>query len=110
MLPSFYATAGPNGFWVFLLLTVLAGGAASWRMSHAVAETWQPLWHALAYTALIAAAVRFLHFALFEEPLISPQSYAIDLGILLAIAVAGYRHRRSRQRSVQYPWTRRQAK
>ena len=32
----------------------------------AIAQTWRPLWHIAAYMALLGAAVRFIHFALFD--------------------------------------------
>ena len=54
---------------VFLVLTVLLGGAAAWSTGRAIAETWKPYWQLVWYVLLLAAAVRFIHFGLFEEPL-----------------------------------------
>jgi hypothetical protein len=61
---------------VFVLVTVLMGGLAAWLTGRAIAQTWRPFWHLLIYIALLGAAVRFVHFALFEEPLLSPVLYA----------------------------------
>ena len=52
----------------------------------------------------MAAAVRFCHFALFEEPLLSLPSYVVDFAIAFAAASLGYRLVRARQMAVQYGW------
>ena len=52
--------------WLFLLVTVLMGGWAAWMTGRACAVTWRP-WIVLAlYLVVLAAAVRFIHMALFE--------------------------------------------
>lgn len=95
----------PNGSTVpFLLLTLAAGGGAAWRTGQAVAERWGELWPVAAYTLLIAAAVRFLHYALFDAELLSLASYAIDALILIAIGLIAHRIRRARHITEQYPW------
>lgn len=99
-----YETAGPNGAYVFILLTVLIGGWAAWRTGQAQAQSWAPTWPVVAYAAALACAVRFLHFALFSEPLLSPVNYFVDFIFLLAVALAGYRVRRVRHVTEQYPW------
>ena len=63
----------------FVLLTVCIGGWAAWRTGQAQAQSWAPAWPVVAYTAVLAAAVRFLHFALFSGPLLSPIDYLVDL-------------------------------
>lgn len=88
----------------FLLLTLAAGGGAAWRTGQAVAERWGPVWPVAAYTLLLAAAVRFLHYALFDAELLSPVSYVIDTAILSVIALAAHRVRRTRHLADQYPW------
>jgi hypothetical protein len=52
----------------------------------------------------LAAVVRFCHFALFEEPLLSLRSYIVDFAIAFAAASLGYRLVRARQMAVQYRW------
>ncbi|HKZ96340.1 MAG TPA: hypothetical protein VJ045_05120 [Hyphomicrobiaceae bacterium] len=104
MLRVIYETTGESDLYVFLLLTIVLGGWAAWRAGQAVAQAWLPLWPVLASAALIAAAVRFLHYALFAGPLLSPTNFLIDLSFLLVIAFAGHRTRRARHMSEQYPW------
>lgn len=99
-----YANEGGNTLWHFVLLTLLIGGGAAWRTGQAVAQGWGPLWPVAGYTALLAAAIRFLHHALFGGALLSLPSYLVDLAILLVIALVAYRARRTRHMSEQYPW------
>jgi len=99
-----YELAPSNGVLAFVLLTLLVGGGAAWRTGQAVAEGWEPPWPAAAYTVLIAEAVRFLHYALFQGNLISLPSFLVDLAILLASALLAYRLRRTRLMTEQYPW------
>jgi hypothetical protein len=104
MFDAIYETAGPNGFWVFLLVTVAMGGAAAWVTGKAIAQTWRPAWHLAVYVALLALAVRFFHYALFWETLVSPANFAVDVCVLAVIAFLGHRVERARQMSSQYPW------
>jgi len=62
---------GDNALWIFLLLTVIIGGAAAYASGKAIAQTWRPYRQVPFYCLLLAAGVRFCHFALFEEPLLS---------------------------------------
>lgn len=96
--------AGPNGHWVFLLCTIVLGGLAAVVMGKAVAETWRPAWQVVAYAVLLSFAVRFMHFALFEERLVSGRNLLIDLAVLLACGAAGYVSARRRQMLTQYSW------
>lgn len=102
-MPDIYVT-GANGFWIFIVLTVMLGGAAAWATGNALAATWRPLWQLVIYIVLLAAAVRFFHFALFAEPLLAVGNYVVDLAVLLTVAVAGYRLRRAHQMTTQYAW------
>ena len=54
-----------------VLVTGLIGGGAAWLAGRAIAQTWRPFWHVVVYMALLGAAVRFVHFALFEATLLS---------------------------------------
>ncbi len=103
MLGQFYE-GGENGLWTFILVTLLMGGLAAFASGKAIAQTWRPFWQVPLYTLVVAAAVRFLHFALFEEPLASLPSYAVDFAIAFAAASLGYRLARARQMAVQYGW------
>jgi hypothetical protein len=101
-MPSWLYTAGPNGLWVFLLVTVILGGGGAFVSGKSIAETWRPLWQVAVYMVLMALTVRFLHFALFEEPLLSLRNFVVDYVLLLALAFAGYRWTRARQMATQY--------
>ncbi len=56
-----------------LLVTGVIGGGAAFLAGRAIAQTWRPFWHVLVYMAMLGAAVRFVHFALFEATLLSPR-------------------------------------
>jgi hypothetical protein len=92
-----------NGLFVFVLMTVL-GGAAATASGRALAKTWSPAWVILPYMAVLSAAVRFLHFALFQEELLSIHYYLVTLVVMLAIAWISYRSMRAAQMATQYSW------
>ncbi len=62
----------PYGLFTFVLLTLVLGGAGAWATGRAMAMTWRPLPMLAPYMVLLAAGVRFLHYALYGEPLLSP--------------------------------------
>jgi hypothetical protein len=101
-VPTWLYTAGPNGLWIFLLLTVFLGGGGAFVSGKSIAETWRPLWQVPVYMVLMALTVRFLHYALFEEPLVSLRNFVVDYVVLLTMALAGYRWTRGRQMATQY--------
>lgn len=99
-----YETYGLNGFWVFVLTTLLLGGAAAFASGRAVADSWgNPLLLVL-YAFLLGLAVRFIQYAIFEQPLLPLIAYLIDTAVLLAIAFVGFRLRRTVQMIRTYPW------
>lgn len=99
-----YDLPAANGGLAVVLLTVMIGGGAAWQTGQAVAQGWRPVWPALAYSAVLAAAVRFLHFALFGAPLLSLPSYLVDFVFLAVVALVGHRARRTRHMTEQYGW------
>jgi hypothetical protein len=103
-MPENLYEGGDNVLWTFVLLTVLIGGAAAYASGKAIAHTWRPFWQVPFYSLLLAAGVRFCHFALFEEPLLSATSYAVDFLVTLLFASLGFRLVRARQMSTQYKW------
>ncbi len=92
-------------FTEFLFVTLLLGGAAAWLTGRAMASTWQPNWLLAIYLAMLAAAVRFIHFALFDGTLLSGWYYIVDLIVLLVIGFAGKRFTRAGQMVRQYGFT-----
>ena len=103
-MPDWLYDAGPNGHWYFLLVTVVMGNLAAYATGSAIAATWRPRWQLFVYGVLIAVAVRFIHFALFEEPFLAPRSFLVDLVVLIAAVVAGFKVTRRRQMLEQYDW------
>lgn len=101
-MPEWLYDAGPNGDWVFLLVTVLMGGLTAYATGSAIASTWRPPWQIVVYGLLTAAAVRFIHFALFAEPFVAPRSYVVDLIVLIVASWIGFRITRRRQMHEQY--------
>lgn len=87
-----------------ILVTGLIGGGAAFLAGRAIAQTWRPFWHVMAYMLLLGAAVRFVHFALFEARLLSPASYAADTVYLLLIGALAWRMTRAVQMTTQYYW------
>jgi hypothetical protein len=99
-----YDSSSENGLWIFLLVTVAMGGGAAYVSGKAIAQTWRPYWHVPLYMVILAAAIRFCHFALFQEPLISLKSFTVDLLVALVAASFGYRLVRAGQMARQYAW------
>ena len=88
----------------FLLVTVFLGGGAAYLTGRAVAVTWQRIPVLIIYLAMLGAAVRFIHYALFNGTLLELHYYIVDLIVLLLLGGLGYRITRAAQMSGQYPW------
>src|SRR5262245_28516378 len=87
-----------------LFVTGLIGGGAAWLAGRAIAQTWRPFWHVVVYMAMLGAAVRFVHFALFGGTLLSPASYVADTLYLLLLGALAWRVTRAGQMATQYYW------
>jgi hypothetical protein len=103
-MPSYLYDASENALWIFVLVTILMGGSAAYVSGKAIAQTWRPFWQIPLYMLILAAAVRFCHYALFWEPLLSLKSYVVDFTVALIAASFGYRLVRTRQMTHQYGW------
>lgn len=77
---------------------------ATWITGKAMALTWRSEVKFLASALALAAAVRFLHYALYQGPFLSPVHYVADLVVLSVIGLIGYRYTRTGQMVTQYPW------
>jgi hypothetical protein len=95
---------GDKSFYVYLLVTVALGGAAARVTGSAIASTWRPTWQILGAALLLACAVRFFHYALFAEPLLSLRRFLLDYGVLTLFAASGFQLTRAQQMVEQYPW------
>jgi hypothetical protein len=96
----------PDVSWlgVFLLLSVCMGGGAAWLAGRAVAATWRPWWHIALYMLLLALAVHFLHFALFDSTFLSLPAYLLDYAVCLIFGLLGFRLMRVAQMATRYGW------
>jgi hypothetical protein len=90
--------------WLFLLVTCVMGGWAAWMTGRACASTWRPYIVLFVYLLILTAAVRFIHFALFEGTLRSVHYYLVDLVVVQLIGATGYRWTRVRQMVSKYGW------
>ena len=93
-----------DGFRVFLVLTLILGGGAAFLAGKGLARGWKPSWRIFFYMALLAAAVRFFHYALFDGRLLSLYYYLVAYALLLAAASLGFRSMRTTQMVTQYRW------
>jgi hypothetical protein len=87
-----------------IVVTVVLGGGAAWLSGRAIARIWHPAWQVVIAALLLAAAVRFLHFALFDGELTSLPSFGLDALILLVTGLLAWRTTRAAQMVSQYPW------
>src|ERR1700756_1097226 len=108
-----------DSFGVFLLVSVVLGGGAAWLSGRAIAATWRPWWHIVAYMLILGAAVRFIHYDLFEGTLLSLHYYLIDGAVCVLFGFLGSRMPRAAQMATQsgflnvrtgpFSWARRRA-
>jgi hypothetical protein len=90
--------------WLAFFVLGVLGAAAAVSTGRAFARSWSPQWQIAPAIIALAAAVQWLHFALFQEDLLSLHYYLVTLVILLAAAFFGYQSMRARQMSTQYSW------
>lgn len=93
-----------SSVWLFAIVTCLMGGWAAWMTGKACASTWRPYRVLFLYLIILTAAVRFIHFALFEGTLLSPHYYLVDMVVVQLIGAVGYRSTRVRQMVSKYRW------
>ena len=94
----------PYGLFTFVLITLILGGAGAWAAGRALAQTWRPIAMIALYMLFLTAGVRFLHYALYGEPLLSVQFFLIAYVWNAAVSLLGYRAMRARQMATQYSW------
>ena len=88
--------------WEFVFVTVILAGGAAYLTGRATARSWLGEGHLIVYMALLAAATRFIHFALFDGTLLSLHYYIVDFVVITAIAILGKRVTRAGQMARQY--------
>jgi hypothetical protein len=85
-------------------VTVVLFGLAAFLAGQAAARSWRPAWRILPAATLLAAADRFLLYALFDAELASPGGFLIAAAILAGLAATAYYLTRARKMVQQYPW------
>lgn len=95
--------ASENIFQV-LFVTLVLGGGCAFLAGRAIASTWRSIWVVIAAMIPMGLAVRFVHFALFNETLVFPRTYAIETLVLIAIAGLSFQRTRAQQMVSQYYW------
>lgn len=88
----------------FCVITLLLGCPAAWMTGRAIARQWKPIGQLVFYCILLAAAVRFLQYALYGAALFAAPAFAFDLLLLSGSALVGFRLARVRQMVTQYRW------
>ncbi|MBV8963100.1 MAG: hypothetical protein JOY67_16445 [Hyphomicrobiales bacterium] len=91
-------------FWIFVLVTLVMGGAAGFSTGRAIAQTWRPGWHLVVSALTLGVAVRFIHYALFEASFLTVQYYVIDTLLVLLAGFVGFRLTRVKQMTARYRW------
>jgi hypothetical protein len=94
----------PYGLFTFVLLTLILGGLGAWATGRAMAQTWRPLAMLALYMVFLTVGVRFLHYALYGEPLLSPALFISAYIWTMAVGVVGYWTMRATQMATQYSW------
>jgi uncharacterized protein DUF6867 len=93
-----------QSFGVFILVTIILGGGAAMLAGRAIAATWRPWWQVVAYGFILAGAVRFIHFSLYDGTLLSLHYYLVDTFFCVAFGFLGFRAARATRMVSQYRW------
>ncbi len=88
----------------FLIITLGFGGLAAVMAGRALALTWRSRWQIIPAMLLLTAAVRFLHYVMVQEELLSAFAFAADFASLFCIAWLSFVQTRRRQMQRQYGW------
>jgi hypothetical protein len=89
---------------VFIGVTLILGGLASFAAGRAVARNWRPLGLLALYGLPLTFAVRFLHWSLFGEPLAAPLAALIAYAWMIFAQGLAWRIAHDALVRRQYPW------
>ncbi len=89
---------------VFLLISVVLGGGAATMMGRNFAVNWRSPIAVIVAGIGLALGVRFLHYALFQETLLTPMGFLADAIVIIAFSLVGFRWQRADQMTTQYYW------
>jgi hypothetical protein len=88
----------------FFAMTVALFGGPAFLTGQALAQSWRPAWQILPAALLLAAADKFLLYALFAAELTSLGGFLIAAVMLGTLLLAAYYLTRARKMVQQYPW------
>lgn len=88
----------------FIGITLIFMGGCAFMSGQALAATWRPLWQCFPYALGLAAASRFIAYALFKGTLLSIPFFVTDWLALTAMILAAYRMTQAKRMVRQYPW------
>jgi hypothetical protein len=100
-LTQFYSN---ESIFQVLFVTLVLGGGCALLAGRAIALTWRSIWIAVISMIPLGMAVRFVHFALFNEILLQPQTHLAETVILIAAACLSFQRTRAQQMVRQYYW------
>ena len=89
---------------VFLVLTVVLAGGAVTLAGRAIARNWKPAWQVIAAAFGLAAANRFLVFALFGGELLDVGGFLVAFLVIAALGLLSWRLAAVAAMVRQYPW------
>jgi hypothetical protein len=87
-----------------LFVTVVLGGGCALLAGRAIALTWRSIRIAVIAMIPMGLAVRFVHFALFDEPLLQPHAFLVETAFLIAVSCLSFQRTRALQMVRQYYW------
>jgi len=87
-----------------IFITFVVGCGCAWQTGRSLALTWRPIGAVIRAMILLGMAVRFLHFALFQEALLVPAAYLFETACLISVASLAWRYTRAQQMVRQYYW------
>ena len=94
---------------LFLFVTVGLGGGAAMLAGRAIAATWRPWWDVVKYMLLLAIAVRFVQFSVYQSQFLSLFHYLVDAAVCLIAGLLSFRLKRVQQMVTSYGWINRRA-
>jgi uncharacterized membrane protein YcaP (DUF421 family) len=98
------AIYGKESLAQIFFVTIILGGGAAWMAGHTLANSWRSFRQTAFYLLLLTAAVRFVHFALFQGALFSLSAFLADAVFVIAAGAISWRFTRASRMVAQYRW------
>ena len=94
----------PSGLASFVIFTLILGWLGGWATGRAFASTWRSPVLLIPAVLALAAAVRFLHYAIGGEDIADPYYYLVSLVVTTVGGSVGFMSFRAAQMARQYSW------